>query len=38
MLEWIYNAKTENTRLKRIQETVKLAEKNLRANSFPKPF
>ncbi|GMQ31494.1 YdeI/OmpD-associated family protein [Algoriphagus confluentis] len=37
ILEWILNAKTSQTREKRIQETVRLAEKNIRANSYPKP-
>jgi uncharacterized protein YdeI (YjbR/CyaY-like superfamily) len=37
ILEWIYNAKTEPTRLKRIEETVALAEKNERANQFKRP-
>ena len=37
ILEWIQNAKTEATRTKRISETVELAAKNIRANSYPKP-
>ncbi|GAB2503400.1 YdeI/OmpD-associated family protein [Algoriphagus taiwanensis] len=37
ILEWILNAKTAATRTKRITETVLLAEKNFRANSYPKP-
>lgn len=37
ILEWILNAKTASTRAKRITETVLLAEKNIRANSYPKP-
>lgn len=36
ILEWILNAKRPETRLKRITETVSLAEKNIKAN-FPKP-
>lgn len=36
ILEWILNAKKPETRLKRITETVTLAEKNIKAN-FPKP-
>jgi uncharacterized protein YdeI (YjbR/CyaY-like superfamily) len=32
ILEWIYAAKQEGTKLKRIQETVELAEKNIKAN------
>ena len=34
ILEWIQNAKTEATRTKRLEETVKLAEKNIRANQY----
>lgn len=34
ILEWIYNAKQAATRLKRITETVALAEKNVRANQY----
>lgn len=34
ILEWILNAKRPDTRQKRIQETVSLAEKNIRANQF----
>ncbi len=34
ILEWIQNAKKEETRLKRIEETVLLAAKNLRANHY----
>ena len=34
ILEWIMNAKKPETRLKRIQQTVELAEKNTKAN-FP---
>jgi uncharacterized protein YdeI (YjbR/CyaY-like superfamily) len=32
ILEWILNAKKPETRLRRIEETVKLAEKNIKAN------
>jgi len=34
ILEWINNAKKEETRLKRIEETVSLAAKNIRANHY----
>jgi len=34
ILEWIANAKKEETRTKRIQETVLLAAKNIRANHY----
>lgn len=34
ILEWIFNAKRAETRLKRIRETVELAEKNIRANQY----
>ena len=34
ILEWILNAKRPETRLKRIEETVSLAEKNIRANQY----
>lgn len=34
ILEWILNAKKPDTRRKRIEETVLLAEKNIRANHF----
>jgi uncharacterized protein YdeI (YjbR/CyaY-like superfamily) len=34
ILEWIFNAKTPVTRDKRIQETVTLAAKNMRANQY----
>ena len=34
ILEWILNAKKEETRAKRIHETVALAEKNIKANHF----
>lgn len=37
ILEWLLNAKTEATRKKRIQETVILAEKNIRANHYRQP-
>lgn len=36
ILEWILNAKRPETRQKRIEETVSLAEKNIRANQFTK--
>lgn len=34
ILGWIANAKKEETRTKRIEETVRLAEKNIRANHY----
>ena len=34
ILEWIQNAKKEETREKRIKETVSLALKNIRANQY----
>ncbi len=34
ILEWIYNAKQDGTRVKRITETVTLATKNIRANQY----
>ena len=34
ILEWIFTAKKKETRLKRIQETVKLAAANVRANQY----
>ncbi|MGZ5247072.1 MAG: YdeI/OmpD-associated family protein [Flavitalea sp.] len=34
ILEWIQNAKTPETKNKRIEETVRLAEKNIRANQY----
>ena len=34
ILEWIHNAKRPETRQKRIEETVSMAEKNLRANHY----
>jgi uncharacterized protein YdeI (YjbR/CyaY-like superfamily) len=34
ILEWILNAKRPETRQKRINETVKLAEKNIKANHY----
>ncbi len=37
ILEWIYNAKQEETRKKRITETVMLAADNIRANHFRQP-
>jgi uncharacterized protein YdeI (YjbR/CyaY-like superfamily) len=36
ILEWILNAKRPETRLKRIEETVKLAAQNIRANQYVK--
>lgn len=37
ILEWILNAKKAETRDKRIQETVSMAEKNERANQYKRP-
>lgn len=37
ILEWIHNAKQEETRNNRIAETVKLAEENIRANHYRQP-
>jgi uncharacterized protein YdeI (YjbR/CyaY-like superfamily) len=37
ILQWIQSAKTPATRGKRLQETVSLAARNLRANSWPRP-
>jgi uncharacterized protein YdeI (YjbR/CyaY-like superfamily) len=37
ILEWIQNAKTEETRSKRVAETVTLAAKNIRANQYRQP-
>ncbi len=37
ILEWILNAKTEVTRLKRIDETARLANENIRANQWRQP-
>lgn len=37
ILEWILNAKKPETRQKRIEETVSLAEKNMRANHYRQP-
>lgn len=34
ILEWILNAKQPETRIKRIKETIELAEKNIRANQY----
>jgi uncharacterized protein YdeI (YjbR/CyaY-like superfamily) len=34
ILEWILNAKKPETRLQRIQQTVELAEKNIKANHY----
>lgn len=36
ILEWILNAKTPATRLKRIQTTAELADRNERANQWPR--
>ncbi len=36
ILEWIFNAKREATRKKRIEETAALAQKNQRANQWPR--
>jgi uncharacterized protein YdeI (YjbR/CyaY-like superfamily) len=36
ILEWILNAKRPETRVKRIKETVDLAEQNIRANQYRK--
>lgn len=38
ILEWIALAKTQETRNKRIQETAKLAEENIRANHYRQPL
>jgi uncharacterized protein YdeI (YjbR/CyaY-like superfamily) len=37
ILEWILNARTPETRAKRIEETARLAAKNIRANQWQKP-
>ncbi|OJJ23199.1 hypothetical protein BKI52_02255 [marine bacterium AO1-C] len=37
ILEWIFNAKKPETRQKRIDETVRLAEENIRANQYRQP-
>ena len=37
ILEWILNAKRPATRQKRIEETVRLAEQNIRANHYRQP-
>lgn len=34
ILEWVQNAKKEETRVKRINETANLAQKNIRANQY----
>jgi uncharacterized protein YdeI (YjbR/CyaY-like superfamily) len=34
ILEWLLNARKPETRRKRIEETVQLAEKNIRANHY----
>ncbi len=36
ILEWIYNAKKPETKSNRIQETIDLASKNIRANQYTK--
>ena len=36
ILEWISNAKREETRKKRIDETARLAKENIRANQYQK--
>ena len=36
ILEWIFNAKRKETRLKRIKETVDLASENIRVNQYRK--
>jgi uncharacterized protein YdeI (YjbR/CyaY-like superfamily) len=36
ILEWILNAKTAETRQKRIAETTRLAAENIRANQYVK--
>lgn len=37
ILEWIYQAKTDSTRIKRIIETVELAAQNIRAHHYRQP-
>lgn len=37
ILEWIHNAKQTETRNKRIEETVRLAKDNIRANHYRQP-
>jgi uncharacterized protein YdeI (YjbR/CyaY-like superfamily) len=37
ILEWILNAKTPETRQKRIAETARLANENIRANQYKRP-
>jgi uncharacterized protein YdeI (YjbR/CyaY-like superfamily) len=37
ILEWILNAKTDATRQKRIEETARLANENIRANQWRQP-
>ena len=37
ILEWLYNAKQPDTRNKRIEETVRLAKENIRANHYRQP-
>ncbi|CAN5737444.1 YdeI/OmpD-associated family protein [soil metagenome] len=36
ILEWIFNAKRDATRQKRVEETARLAQKNKRANQWPR--
>ncbi len=38
ILEWILNAKRSETRSKRIEDTVSLAAKNIRANQYRQPY
>jgi len=37
IFQWIISAKTESTRMKRVTETVTLAERNIRANQWRQP-
>ncbi len=37
ILEWIIQAKRPETRAKRVEETARLAQDNIRANQWPKP-
>jgi len=37
ILEWIFNAKKPETRMKRIEETARLAGENIRANHYRQP-
>ncbi|MEL6124639.1 MAG: YdeI/OmpD-associated family protein, partial [Bacteroidota bacterium] len=34
ILEWIHSAKRPDTRLRRIRETARLAQENIRANQY----